>query len=312
MFAGIDVSKDKLDVCLLPDGLSWSSPNNPEGIAHLTRQLAGKQPDWIILEPTGGYELPLVDALCQAGLPVARPHVTRVSFHARGRHASKTDSLDAQALAHYGQCYQQELRVYRSHPAQRLLHGLWQRREQLVKMRTEEKNRLSHAELPCLLSEEIQRSIAFFNEQIRQMEALLEAEVQKHPALQEKRKLLESMTGVSAITSLGLLALLPELGQINRKELAALVGVAPMEKSSGRQKGQSTIRGGRFAVRRLLYMAALSAIRYSPPLAEFYRRLKVQGKPGKKALVAVMHKMLRILNAMLKTNQPFLNSIKKT
>jgi transposase len=305
MFVGIDVSKDKLDVCLLPEGRSWSSPNHAAGIAQLVETLSVLQPGWIILEPTGGYELPLVEALLKAGLRVSRPHVTKVSFHARGRRLSKTDQLDAQALAHYGQCYQQELRAYRSSPAQRLLHGLWQRREQLVKMRTEEKNRLSHAELPAWLAQSIERSIAFLSEQIQQVETLLEAEIEKSPALTRKRTLLESMVGVSRLTALGLLALLPELGDANRKEIAALVGVAPMEKSSGKQKGKSNIRGGRFGVRRLLYMAALSAIRYNPPLAQFYQHLRTQGKPGKKALVAIMHKMLRILNAMLKSGHAF-------
>lgn len=303
-FVGIDVSKDKADVCLRPGGKHWRF--SLQELEKAVQTLQAAQPDWVILEPTGGYELPWVLACHRAGLRVARPHATRMSHHARGKRLAKSDKLDADALAHYGECYHDELRIYQPDESQLHLRMLYQRRQQLIAMRVEEKNRYKHPELPASIRQGIQAMIDVFTRQIEAVDQELQQRIEQEPVLRENYALLLSMPGVGAVTATGLICLLPELGQADRKEIAALVGVVPFERSSGKWQGKASIRGGRFAVRQLLYMAALSATRYCPVIRAFYEQLRARGKTGKQALVACMHKMLRVLNAMLKTNQLFL------
>jgi len=301
---GIDVSKDKVDI--------YSQGQHRRFENHQMRQalswLGQVKPDWIVLEPTGGYELPWVNALNQAGLRVARPHVTRMRYHARGKGLSKTDPLDAKALAHYGECYQEQLRPCQPDESQALLKALFQRRLQLVGMRTEEKNRYSHQELPLLIQESLAQNIVALDAQIHQVEEQLRKLVKQSCDNQRKMELMQSMPGVGETVALGLLALLPELGKQNRKPLGALVGVVPLEHSSGKKTGKASIGGGRFEVRSLLYMAALSASRFCPQISRFYQHLQNNGKSHKQARIACAHKMLRILNAMLKTNTPYQNT----
>jgi transposase len=304
-FVGIDVSKDKLDICVHPEGRHWRVSQGE--LLKVVEQLQELKPCWIVLEATGGYEIPLLNALTESGLRVARPHVTRMSYHAKGsrQHLTKTDKLDAKALAHYAACYQDELRAYEPDTRQELFRCLYQRRQQLINMRTQEKNRAHHQEIPEVIQQSITELMLYLDQKIQEIEDSLKVLIARHEDLQQKHAVLKTMVGIGDTAATGILALLPELGRVGRKQIAAMVGVVPVERSSGKYKGRSGIRGGRFVVRQLLYMSVLSAIRYSAQMKAFYQHLKAQGKTGKQAIVACMHKMLRILNAMLKHQQTY-------
>jgi transposase len=303
IFAGIDVSKLYLDLALWSEDRSWRFSNDPEGIEALTQKLVGTTPTLIALEATGGYEQAAARRLNQAGLPVAIVSPRRVRDFARAKGLlAKTDRLDAHNLAHFAQ-------AVRPHPrpavsdAQRLLAGLVSRRRQLLRMLTAERNRRRNA-LPEL-GAHLEAHITWLEQERRELDAEIEGVLGSEEALQAKAELLCSAPAVGTITAASLLAECPELGTLDRKKIAALVGVAPMNKDSGGKSGRRRIMGGRAPLRSSLYMAALSASRFNPVIRDFYQRLVAQGKEKKLALAACMRKLLTMLNAMMRDNQPW-------
>jgi len=304
-FVGIDVSKDTLDVFIRPLEKSLKVDNKAFG--PLVKKLKKLNPELIVLEATGGYEIGVLEALSQAGLKVYREHPLKVYHHAKGRgKLAKTDRLDASTLAHYAECFVKDITI-RDLPSQehRQLQQLVARRKQLVDQRTMEINREKHPALFLAIKASCRSVIELLDAQIQQLEEMIQGLVQANQDWQRKKELLQSIAGVGETTATLLLVSLPELGQVNRKVIAALAGVAPYRYESGTFKGQQHIRGGRKDVRTGLYMATLVAKRYNPELKAFYEKLLAQGKKKKVALVACMHKLLRMLNAMLAKNEPY-------
>lgn len=309
---GIDVAKAWLDVAVRPTGTSqasvvsmraWRSENRDAAIAHLVEQVRALSPQVIVLEATGGYERLVVAQLAAAGLPVAvvNPRQVRDFAKATGRLA-KTDRLDAQVLAHFADAVRPEPRPLPDAAAQQLA-ALLERRSQLVGMLTAEKNR----QAPALTSVRplIGEHIAWLDQALEELNQELDQTLQASPLWREREQLLRSVPGVGRVLALTLLADLPELGTLTHKQVAALVGVAPLNRDSGALRGKRAIWGGRARVRAALYMATLAAVRHNPVLCAFWTRLRAQGKPGKVALVACMHKLLTILNALLKHETPW-------
>jgi transposase len=303
MFIGIDVSKTWLDVAVHEPALGWRTGNDDAGIAGLVQRLKDLQPDLVLLEATGGFELPLVAELRYAQLPTVVTNPRRVRDFARstGRLA-KTDKLDAQVLAHFAAAVRPQLREMPTEEEEQLT-GLLTRRRQVVDMLTVEKNRL-HTVRPALRGD-LEEHIVWLEGKLAKLDRDIDQLIQASAIWKEKDALLQSTPGVGRVTARTLLAMLSELGSLNRQEIAALVGVAPVNKDSGRKRGKRRIFGGRAAVRSVLYMAALAAKRYNPKIKEFYERLIQHGKEKKVALVACMRKLLVILNAMIRSNQPW-------
>jgi transposase len=301
VFVGIDISKAHLDAAVYGSAPSWRVPNSDEGIAALVRQLQALAPTLIVLEATGGFELHLVAELCAARLPtvVTNPRQARNFARSTGKLA-KTDKLDAHLLAHMGAALRPEPRPLPSAQEEQL-EALLTRRRQLIEMRTVEKNRLVTVR-PSMRAD-IQEHLAWLKEKLAKLDKEIDQFVQGSPLWQAKDELLQTVPGVGRITASTLLALLPELGTLKRQQIAALVGVAPVNRDSGRKRGKRHIFGGRAPVRSVLYMAALSAKRRNPIIKKFYERLLEQGKEKKVALVACMRKLVVILNAMLRSNQ---------
>jgi transposase len=302
-FVGVDVSKDRLDVALCPEPSSWSVPNDEVGIQALVKRLLAVQPARIVLEATGGYEVPALSALAAAGLPVVavNPRQTRDFAKAAGLLA-KTDRIDATALARFAEAMKPEIRPVPDAAAQKL-GALIARRRQLMQMLTAEKNRRQIAAKSVL--KEIDRHVAWLEEALRRIDEDLQNTIRNSPAWREKDDLLQSVAGIGPKTSAVLIAELPELGQLSRHEIAKLAGVAPMNRDSGRYRGERHIQGGRAMVRSALYMATLTAIRCNPVIAAFYRRLRMAGKKFKVAMTACMRKLLVRLNAMLRDRVPW-------
>ena len=301
-FIGIDVAKAQLDVAVRPTGEHWTVPQTEAGVADLVARLQPLAPTLIVLEATGGLERLASAALAAAGLPVAvvNPRQVRDFAKATGRLA-KTDRLDAQVLAHFAEAVRPQPRPVPEEQAQ-LLSAQLARRRQLVEMLTAEKNRLGTAPRP--VRQRIQTHIAWLEQELRAVEDDLSTTLRASPVWREQDDLLRSVPGVGPVVSLTLLAELPELGTLNRKQIAALVGVAPLNRDSGTLRGRRTVWGGRARVRAVLYLAALVATRHNPVLRAFYDRLRAAGKPPKVALTACMHKLLLILNALLKHRTP--------
>ena len=299
-YIGIDVSKTKLDSAVRPSGEQWQSTNDPDGIAGLVNRLQGLEPALIVVEATGGLEQSLVAALQVAQLPVAvvNPRQARDFAKATGRLA-KTDQLDADNLAHFAQAVQPEPRRLPDEQTQALAAVL-SRRRQLLEMLTAERNRLKSA--PTVTVERIAKHIDWLQSELAEVDADLQHHLSQSEPWQAKADLLQSTPGVGPITTYTLLAELPELGQLNRKQIAALVGVAPLNNDSGQQRGRRTIWGGRATVRTTLYMATLTAVQHNPSIKAFYNRLLQAGKPKKVALTAAARKLLTILNVMVKNN----------
>jgi len=303
IFVGVDVSKDRLDVALYPEATSWSVPNDEAGIEDLVERLKPLHPARVVLEATGGYQMPAVGALAAAGLPVVavNPRQTRDFAKAAGLLA-KTDALDALALARFAEAMKPEIRPIPDAAAQEL-DALITRRRQLVQMLSAEKIRLKMA--PQRLHKDLNKHIAWLEEALRRLDDKLQKDIRSSPLWREKDDLLQSATGIGAKTSALLVAELPELGRLKRRQIAKLVGVAPMNCDSGRYRGERHIQGGRAPVRSALYMATLSAIRYNPVIREFYWRLRADGKKFKVAATACMRKLLVRLNAMLRDRVPW-------
>lgn len=298
---GIDVSKATLDVAALPDGEAWTVPNDDAGLAELTPRLVALAPVVIVLEATGGFEMLAALTLAQAGLPVAvvNPRQVRDFAKAMGRLA-KTDTLDAGILALFAQRIRPEPRPLPDEAAL-LLEGLLTRRRQIVDMLTAEKNRLGFARGP--IKRDITQHIRWLEKRLADVDGDLQDAVAASPLYQAKADLLRSVLGVGQVTTLTLLAALPELGQLSRHQIAALVGVAPMNRDSGTMRGKRMVWGGRAPVRAVLYMAVLVGIKHNPVLRVVYERLRASGKPFKVAATACMRKLLTILNAMLHQNR---------
>jgi transposase len=300
-YIGLDVCKTHLDVCVRPTSERWQSPNTPEGIVGLVTRLQALSPTRIVLEATGGYERAAVKALKAADLPVVVVNPLRARRFAQSQgYLAKTDRIDARVLAHFAEGLSDEERTDPDEATEEL-NALRSRREQLIGNRTAETNRLGTAH-PAQ-RESIEKHLKWLAEEIEALDQQLQDRLQQSEAFQEKDRLLQSVPGVGPITSLSLLAALPELGRLSKRQIAALVGVAPLNRDSGSFRGKRSIHGGRASVRKALFMAAFASLRSNPVLKAFFDRLCLAGKPKKVALVACMHKLLGILNALLKRKQ---------
>lgn len=299
-FIGIDVSKAMLDVARLPDEHSWQFARDDTGIRALLDLLAPLQSQRIVVEATGGLETPVVSALAAADLPVVVVNPRQAHEFAKATGAlAKTDAIDARLLAHLGQALQPAIRLLKDASTQ-ALQALLARRRQLVDMLSMEKNRL-HGASVCVRPD-IQAHIAWLLQRLKDVDGDLQSMIEATAAFQLKDDIIRSLPGAGRVLSLTLLAGLPELGQLNRRQIAALVGVAPLNCDSGTWHGTRRIWGGRAAVRTVLYMATITAIRCNPTIRSFHDRLRAAGKKPKVAITACMRKLLTILNAMIRSN----------
>ena len=303
VFVGIDVSKQQLDIAVRPTARLWTVGNDEAGVSALIAELRQLAPTLIVLEATGGLEMPLAGALAATGLPLAIINPRQVRDFARSTGVlAKTDRLDAQLLARFAEVVRPDPRPLPDAQAQEL-RALVLRRRQLIEMLTAEKNRLSIA--PRRIRPQIQVHIEWLHRQLAQFDDELRELVRSSPLWREKDDVLRSAPGVGPVLATTLLAGLPELGTLTRQQIAALVGVAPLNRDSGTLRGRRTVWGGRAHIRAVLYMATLVATRRNPVIAAFYQRLVAAGKARKVALTACMHKLLTILNAMLKHRTPW-------
>lgn len=302
-YVGIDVAKAQLDIATYPAGEEWRIAHDPAGVATLVEGLVALAPTLVVLEATGGLELPLVGELLQAQLPVAvvNPRQVRDFAKALGKLA-KTDTLDARVLAQFGEATKPQPRPLPDAQTQEL-KALVTRRRQLVEMLTAEKNRLSRA--TPRLHPQLKEHIQWLEGQLKELDQDLGGLVRTTPVWLAKEQLLKGVSGVGKVLSITLVAELPELGNLDRRQIAALVGVAPFNRDSGMMRGKRTVWGGRSQVRAALYMATLVATRHNPVIKAFYQRLLEAGKAKKVALTACMRKLLTILNAMIKHQQPW-------
>ncbi len=300
-YVGIDVAQAHLDIGVRPSGEVWQVSYDTPGVANLLVQLAELAPTLVVLEATEGLETFLVGELAGAQLPVVvvNPRQVRDFAKAMGKLA-KTDALDAQVLAHFGEATKPDLRPLPD-DSTRELQALLARRSQVVEMVTAEKNRCRTA--TQRLQPQIQEHIRYMEKQLKELEQGLSELLSSSPVWRTKEKLLGSVPGVGPVLTVTLLAGLPELGRLDRREIASLVGVVPFNRDSGTLRGKRTVWGGRSSVRATLYMATLAATRYNSVMRAFYQRLLEAGKPKKVALTACMRKLLTILNAMLKHNR---------
>ena len=297
-FVGIDVAKARLDVAVRPTDDQWNVPNDEAGISQLVTRLQELAPVLIVLEATGGLELPLAAALAAAGLPLAvvNPRQVRDFAKAVGQLA-KTDALDAHLLARFADVIRPTPRPLPAAQAQ-ALSALLARRRQVIGMLVAEQQRLGTA--LSTVRPRIEAHIAWLRQELAQLDAELQATIRESPVWREKERLLRTVPGVGPVLSMTLVADRPELGQLNRKQIAALVGLAPLNCESGSLRGRRIIWGGRGRVRAALYMSTLVAVKHNPVLRAFYNRLLAAGKPKKVALIACMHKLLLTLNALLR------------
>lgn len=301
---GIDVSKAQLDVQLTPEGRSFHVPNTPEGHALLLTNLPAPGTCRVTLEATGEYERRVVAELVEAGhyVSVVNPRQIRDYAKALGILA-KTDRIDAKVIARFGQDVKPRP-VAKTPENQAELDQLVTRRRQLVQAKVAETNRLKDG-LTKFVRQSLQRSLAALTKDIARLDQAIWDLVQSDDDWRQRFELLKTVPGVGDATAAALVAELPELGQLNRQKISALVGVAPYPDDSGRRRGERTIRGGRRTLRSALYMAALSASQHNPVLKAFAERLKQKGKLGKVVLIACMRKLLVILNTMVKHNTPW-------
>lgn len=303
MFVGIDVSKAQLDVALRPPDACWHVSNEELGIASLVERLRTVQPTLVVLEATGGLEVPVTGALAEAGLPVVvvNPRHARDVAKATGRLA-KTDTPDARGLAHVAEAVRPTPRPLPEAQAQ-ALSALLARRRQVVQRLTAERRRLQTAPQP--IRADIQAHITWLTRRLARTDADVGAAIHARPLWRATDEILQSTPGVGPILSRMLVAEGPALGVLNRQEIAALSGVAPLNRDRGTVRGKRAVWGGRAHVRAVLYMSTLAAVRHNPVLKAFYERLRAVGKAPKVALTACMRKLLTILNAMLKHRTPW-------
>ena len=295
---GIDVSKDWLDIVVIPSGETWRTENIAEEIDVLVKRLEKLKPERIIIEATGGYERLVTSKLYLVRLPVCRVNPKRVRYFARSLgQLAKTDKLDAKVLARFGEVIKPALTQLPS-DQEELLSALLARREQLTAMRVAENNRMDTA--PARVRPSLNEHIIWLKNQIKALDNEIDNFINQNPDLKEKDEFLQEVQGIGKKTSAKLIADVPELGHCDRKQIAALIGTAPYNHDSGYKKGQRSISGGRPDVRRVLYMATLAATRHNPIIQAFYQRLLKAGKKKKVAIVACMRKLLTILNAILR------------
>ena len=299
-WVGIDVSQDRLDGYVLPQGLTFQHPNNEAGIQTLIEQLLPLSPTLVVVESTGGLERTLVSSLQVVMIPVAIANPRKVKGFAIALGKAKTDKLDAEVIARFAQTVQPRQAQVVEALAQQL-SDLVRRRKQLVVMQVAEKNRLSRAPKAVKADisehiEQIQKRIDSLNEQIQTLST-------QQRDWQRKNEILQSAKGIGQVTAALCLAELPELGRLSDKQIARLVGVAPINHDSGKHRGKRMIAGGRTSIRCGMYMATLVATQHNPIIRDFYQRLLEKGKLKKVALVACMRKLLVILNAMIRDNQ---------
>ena len=297
-YVGIDVAKAKVDVAVRPTDVRWEVPNDEAGARQLVPRLKALEPVMVLLEASGGLELPLVAALAAAAVPVVvvNPRQVRDFAKATGKLA-KTDALDAAVLAHFAEVVRPTVRPLRDAETQ-VLNSLVARRRQVMTMLVSEKNRLNAATVA--VRSRIKAHIAWLELELDDLDKNLRQTLRQSPVWRENDDLLRTVPGVGEQVSLNLLAYLPELGARDRRQISALVGVAPFNRDSGTLRGKRTVWGGRARIRAVLYMGALAASRFNPVIRDFYQRLLAAGKPKKLALTACMRKLLIILNAMLK------------
>jgi transposase len=306
LFIGIDVAGLELVIAQQPDVQHWTVANDAEGIASLRTRLGELGPTLIVLEATGGLEVPLVSSLLEADLPVlvVNPAQVRALAKALGRLA-KTDAIDALLLARFAQLVRPELRPH-ADAATLALQALVTRRRQLLDIVSAEEHRMARA--PHAVRADIQAHITWLKQRVKDLDADITKAIREQPAWKAKQELLMSAKGVGPAVSAALIAHLPELGTLTHKRIAALVGVAPINRDSGKWRGKRFIRAGRAAVRSSLYMAALVAVRHNPLIRALYTRLIGAGKPAKLALTACIHKLLTVLNAMLRDKRSWITT----
>ncbi|MEK7362590.1 MAG: IS110 family transposase [candidate division NC10 bacterium] len=303
-FVGADIAKDQVDVHIRPTDERVQFSRDEAGLAGLVARLQHLGPRLVVLEATGGYEIPVAAALASAGVPVAvvNPRQIRDFARATGQLA-KTDALDARIMARFAEVVQPAVRPLPTAAAQ-ALGDLVARRRQLIEMLGAERNRHQQARDPQL-QRRIATHVRWLTKALAALDTDLDDTIRSSPIWRERDNLLQSVPGIGDVTAYTLLADLPELGRLDRRKIAALVGVAPLNRDSGHWRGRRTIAGGRPAVRSVLYMATLTAVRFNPVIAHFYQRLTAAGRPKKVALTAAMRKLLTILNAMLRDQRPW-------
>jgi len=300
VFVGIDISKASIDVELYPASDTKRFANDEVGRKQAKVWLKPRAPTLIVMEATGGFEMPLAALLATAGLPVVVVNPCQVRDFAKAIGVlAKTDAVDALVLARFAQAVRPPLRALKSEESQ-ALEAVLTRRRQIVAMLTAERNRLSKAATP--IATQIEDHIVWLHLRLDEANDNLDRLVRNSPLWRPKADLLGSVPGIGRVVVSTLLAELPELGQLNRRQISALVGVCPFSRDSGARRGKRMIWGGRASVRAALYMAAICAARFNPAIKQFYQRLLVAGKPKKVAIVACMRKLLTILNVMLRTN----------
>jgi transposase len=300
-FIGVDIAKDSFEFAVYGDDRHFNMSNDETGIRQAVEQIQKLSPELLVLEATGGYEHPLVAALSIAKLPVVviNPRQVRDFAKATG-HLAKTDAIDAAVLAQFAAVIKPDLRPI-ADADMLLLKEVVSRRQQLVEILVAERNRLGVAHNPSVKAG-IQAHIDWLKKRLDETDGELRKQIEESPLWRAKDDLLRTVPGVGPMTSAALLANLPELGSLNRHQIAALVGVAPFNRDSGRMRGKRSVWGGRSSVKATLYMAALSATKWNPAIKTFYERLCASGKPKKVALTACMRKLLIVLNSMMKNN----------
>jgi transposase len=303
IFVGIDVSGDFLDVAIHQSSETWRVPNEAASIDALVQQLAAMNPALIVMEATGKLELAVLKALCQAHLPAVavNPRQVRDFARATGRRA-KTDRIDALAIAHFAAVIQPVVRPLDDEQTEQL-QALLLRRIQLVDILVAEKNRLERAHQAA--RESLRDHIKWLNQQIDVADHDIDSFLRASPAWRQKEDLLRSVPGIGPGAAATLIAFMPELGSLSRRQIASLAGVAPFNVDSGNHTGKRRVQGGRAIVRRSLYMACVPALRFNPAIRAFYDRLRQAGKPFKVAITACMRKMLTTLNAMIRNSTPW-------
>lgn len=303
VYVGIDVSKERLDVAAIPSNKKLQFVNDESGMSKLLSKLVELSPNLIVLEPTGGLEIPIAAAIAAENLAVVVVNARQIRDYARAMgKLAKTDNLDALVMAEFAQAVRPEVRPLRSEDNLEI-KALVSRRRQLMEMLTAEKNRLAIARKH--IKPNIQSHIEWLKKEIEDIDQNLRHTIESSPIWREKDNLLQSIPGVGNVLSATLLAELPELGTLNRKQIAALVGVAPFNRDSGSMKGKRSVWGGRAPIRAVLYMAALVSTRCNPIIKPFYQQLLERGKAKKVALVACMRRLLTIMNAIIKTRRPW-------
>jgi transposase len=303
LFVGIDVAKNRLDVAVLPSGEVKPFAHTHEGLRQLTDYVLSLAPALIVLEATGGYHRTVLSNLCAEALPAVAVNPRQVRDFAKATGTlAKTDRIDALIIARFAEAVRPELRPLKDEQAQQL-QALITRRRQLIEMLTAEKNRLAGAH-PAT-QKDIRSHIHMLQRRLKHLDDDLGDMIQNSPPWQQKNDILQSMPGVGPVMARTLLAELPELGTLNRRQIAALVGVAPFNRDSGLSRGRRAIWGGRAHIRAVLYMSAVAAAQFNPVIRAFYLRLRESGKRFKVAISACMRKILIILNTMIKNNAPW-------